>query len=458
MKWFTYCGNTHTGEPNWNKTRVMHRQQRRRYGGPRNYASNTGELALLLHSDDKNDPITDADVTAMYADPLTQKLFPGGYYVLPSDASDGDRILTASTEYAGLPDQAKPDDGLVQIVTEDHLHSLNLRQRYNHCLSLVKAVGCAQCPDAGITCLRREVATVEEITGQTNVDSDTCRDLFENRVTKVGPFTYISPKLTIPEDHLFVPSMRHYADHDFGRIEDNSKQISDMNKQTAVNRKFKKEQCSRCPLNGPCSSFRSCRGPYPDAEMMAATLVAGLDEQIAEGPFEPWQFWALARCGGAEGTYRVSRYRRYAVVLHGLKNTYRNWTAVMYRDKCELVELSRSDDYETLRAVFPSLPDKEKALAYPDAYSRPENNVAVALYLKLLGHSYSERHKGGWGGCNYTLHYKQLNYDHVLVQYAGPNYPRGHVELKSFADFYKEISTKMSVDQITVCPEIPPRG
>ena len=440
MKWFTYCGNVDTVErpANQGRTHSSHAKRRWRSGKQQSFG-------LLLHSDDEKEPITDDDVRGLLRDPVVEKFFPNGYFVLPAD-NETDLIITSSTGFAVLPDKALPETPLLRIVDEERIHEIDLRQRYNNCRSLVKAMGCEHCPDQGVKCFKRDLAPEFATLGTefgNQPDDDTAKELLKNRVTKIGNFTYISPKLTIPENHVFVPSFRHYADHDFERIAENSSVIAEANKKAADGRRFKKKQCVKCPIKSACSSYRSCRGAYPPSEEMVKQILAKWEPKLKDGPFEPWQFWAIARGGGSLG-----KWQRKEVILTGLNHHYRDgWRAEIWRSKCDVSHLTDFTDYKKLQEVFTNLPDEPRVKEYQPGWGRPENDLAVALYLQLTKQSRSLIHRGGWGGDYYSLISKDLNNSGVSVRFGGPRYHRHKVEIDTFADYRREIGYRLGVQQ-----------
>ncbi len=451
MKMFTYAGNVSTGDKNkWSK-KVVHRSRRYRWWGGTS-AKGAPAIALLLHTDDTNDPITDKDLADFAKSDVVKRLFPNGFIATPSDVVESDWLLSASAKYAELPDAAQLDSPKLRVLMDDVIQDIDLRQRYNNCRSLLKAVGCNECPEKGMACLSRELSVqARETLPDRAEDEDTFKETLKNRKTTVGAFTYISPSLTIPDDHHFVPSLRHYEDHDFENIETNSEKISEKNKRTAADRKFKQENCSRCPLQKSCTSFRSCAGPYPSSDLITAEVMETWRERIeVPKPFEPWQFWALARSGGLEGKYRRSANSRYGVTLHGLDHHYRDgWRVVLWRSRTEFARLTDISDYETLRGIFPGLPDTKED-AERRGIVRPENNAAIALYLMLTEHSRSMRYRGGWGGDYYGILYKSLGESGTHIRFCGPRYSRHSTTIDSYAKFYAEITHRIGVKQIPV--------
>ena len=448
MKMFTYCGNISTGEKQSYRGAVMHNS--RRYGWR---SSRKGQLAvaLLLHTDDAKDPITNDDIAAFGASETIKELFPTGFIATQSDTVEGDWLLSSSAAYTDLPDSAKIDTPKLVVLTDAGLNEIDLRQRYNNCRSLIKAVGCTECPDKGLVCLRRGVPdTVEMPVVDHSGDSDIFKETLKNRKTTVGAFTYISPTLTIPDDHHFVPSLRHYEDHDFGNVESNSDKISTRNKTIAADNKFKKENCSVCPLKKSCTAFRNCAGPYPPSKDVTAQLLDTWAPKLTEpSPFTPWQFWALAMLGGVHGVYSRSSRSRYAVVLHGLRHSSRDgWGCDVWRAKGDISHLTTVRDYQTLRAVFENVLPETEEQAIKRGLTRPENDEAVALYLMLTEHSRSGRHRGGWGGDYYGLLYKELTNAGVRIKYSGPRYTRYSVVIDSYATYFKEISHRIGVSQL----------
>jgi hypothetical protein len=409
---------------------------------------------LLLHSDDEADPITDNDIKAVIAAEEIRTLFPNGYYVLPGEA-ENTIVVTASTAYTVLPDKATLETPGLRIVYDDQpMQEINLRAQYNSCTSLIKAVGCQHCDDKGIVCLRRGLQSDVMLQNfDKRSDDDDAKEMFKNRKTKIGPFTYISPRLTIPDRHFFVPSFRHYDDHDFSMIETNSQTIGTNNKERAEYLRFKKNSCGVCPLRGSCHAYRSCVGHYPsEAEIAKQLLEEGLPLVENSAGFAPWQFWAVARCGGAR-----AKYKRYEITIHGMERAYfagrTGQRAVIFRTKTDVGRVTEVDNYDELKRLFSGLPDEETAKKYPEIWGRPENDVTAALYLRLMEFSETSRlhGSGGWGGkTSYGILAKRLQDRDVRVTYCNPRYERHSTEIKTFRQFFDEISHRLGVPQARV--------
>lgn len=452
MKMFTYATNRSTVSE-WHRRNDIIKHQKLSYWGGRKFSA-----ALLLHSDDDEDPITDADLEAFANNETVQTLFPRGVIAVPSDETEGDWLLAENVDYAGLPDAAQLDTPAVRLFHAGKPHMIDLRQRYNNCRSLIKAVGCKECPEQGITCMQRALPPEQQVglkvvngdydaQDADRVDEDSFKEQLRNRETKIGEFTYISPSLTVPEGHHFTPGLRHYKDHDFSQISDNSEKISERNKRAARDRKFRKENCSVCPVDKICKAYRSCEGPYPSEEVITQkTLERYKDALASTAPFEPWQFWALARLGNIEGTYKRNSSSRVTVRLGGLRHTRDGWTVDLWRSKTSIYEVGSVSDYETLKGIFGSgLPSSKEGASY---YERPPSDRALALYLMLSEHKYSRRHKGGWGGDYYSIVARRLYDDHVEIKFGGPRYMRYNESIGSFAAFFREIHSNLKVDHL----------
>lgn len=450
MKWFTYCGSQRTDErySSWSKS-TSHRA---RYSWNRRKR----DLALLLHSDDDDDPITEDDVQQLLKNELIQTLYPNGYYVLPGE-EEGQVIISASPAYASHPDDATIETPRLKIVYDHERPAVevDLRTVYNKCTSLVKAVGCEHCELVGTACLTKHVTNAEPVSVfQTTHDEDDYKEMFKNRVTKIGPFTYISPRLTIPELHYFVPSLRHPEHHDFTQIDVNSAAIGKRNKEVAKDLRFKRTHCRVCPLKGACHAYRSCRGPYPTAAEISKQIIAEYEDVLQNSSgFLPWQFWVVARAGN----YRT-KYERKEVVIHGMETATRygrlQWRAVIYRAKSDLRRITEIDNYDELRKLFPNLPDEQTALAMPRIWGRPSNDVAVALYLRLLDYTHTRRSfRSGWGRTSYGILAKRLEDNCVRVTYCSERYERYATDIESFAQFFEQIDYKLGVAQKSINPD-----
>jgi hypothetical protein len=453
MKWFTYCGHLATGHTI--KTYRGGQRERVTHAKDRHDSRAEGDLGLLFHSTDENDPITAAELLAAAKDPVVEELFPNGCYVQP--AEDGDWILTDSSKYAVLPDQASlHSPSMLMLNNEGEVHEVNLRDRFDNCLELIKILGCANCPKRGAVCLREASTALaqreEPLFTAAHSDEDTAKELLLSRKTKVGNFTYISPMLTIPEGDIFVRGLRHPNDHDFGMIDANSESRGEASKLAAERRAFRKKQCGKCPVRaGGCHADFDCAGAYPPDAEISQRVLARWEPLIAEGPFTPWQFWAIARSGNRPSTYKVDRYRRYSVRLHGLTHTYRNgWSAIISRDKCEPGKLKVTSDYTLLQQLFDLPETEERAAIWAKRPEGPEGDMAAALYLHLTEYERSSRQRrsGGWGGgAPWGILSKTLYADHVSIVWHGPSYSGWSQTISKWSDVFQHISHEIPAPQ-----------
>jgi hypothetical protein len=389
LKWFTYVNQEKSHE---------HRHGRSRRIGYRSTSSPPG----FLFGTDDGTPLTDEDLSSIAFDPQLTEMMDGGFYMLPQD--DGTVIITDSHEYAELPDQASTDEPPVKLVSKGVLYNVNLHQRFNDCREVIKlSLGCAECPYRGVTCLKRSLPVTEDpvIDGPPAIDKEKAADKLRHGKTIVGGFTFASPMMTIPKDFNFTPKWRHPSEHDFSTI-NYWKEIRGAGAKTGAEyRRFKRDQCSACPLKNACSAHRTCSGKYPSEEQMLKETLELWLPRIEKAPFEPWQFWALARAAGRSGKLnkkqRETRHYRRHIMLSGLVwDNYNGFRAEVWYTRRPTGAAFTSTNYGQLTELF-ELPTSEKGSDYSYLGRTPERNYALMYWLLSL-EIHRKHIRGGWGG------------------------------------------------------------
>lgn len=434
MKYFTICCEANSiRENNWGG-RTHYRVERHR-----SWAEETA-TGLLFSSDDDT-PVTAEEVAAIAEDPKVQELFGNTFFVAPGVVESG-VVVTASPRFYPSPDHAGSDDPPLTIFNDGEVKYVNLRKRFNDCREFVKlAMGCGKCPLYGTQCIGKYLGMPPtEVSGEfQNPDKADLKDAFKNLTSQIAGFTYVSPSLTIPdyiqESGSFLHTLRHPSEHDFTQIKANQERRSANASEAANSRWFKQNHCKVCPYKNSCNNFRRCSGAYPEEEAYAKIILERWNERMADkerNPFEPWQFWAIAR-----GADRKTKYQRAEVILEGMIWSG-GFRAGIRRNKTNIYRVTSFTDYATVAEMF-NLPKTEAECTY--GWQRPESDLAVALWFETLelraAHS-----KGGWGGTSYEIHFRDLTNTGVNYTIAGPRWRGWNRNIDSFADFYDAFQTK----------------
>jgi hypothetical protein len=307
MRYFTYVNNvTETGKARKKRTRNS-------YYGPQ------GDDQRGLYFIDTEGPLSGSDQAAVLASPLIAEIFGDAAMLVPT--SSRSFIVTNSPGFLPmLPDRAGFDD-IVQVGVRGQAREFSLRDRYNSCLSLLKAtVGCEKCPDRLGACLRDMLDAQRESSAHVP-DEDEMKAAFVNLKTQIAGFTFVSPVLTGDEfDYMF----RHWKDHDFKCIDATRDVLSQRARDAAETRRYMRAECDNCEAKR-CS--KATRGTCMKWAWGRLATSDEIDEYVLKqwlprytgfksNPLRPWQFWVLARASGKEGRWRDTRERR--AILEGL--------------------------------------------------------------------------------------------------------------------------------------------
>jgi len=255
--------------------------------------------AVLLFVSRSNDPeiLDPATQHLILHDPVLQELIPGTHMLSREEFASGEdatyvgwKLHTdVGSELLELLERADKHTTAVVHTPENGIQEINLHDVYYSCLLPQKSIlGCRRCyeeeEDNPKDCIFKRLRS-SEITAADLISK------LKNRKTKIGGFTYLSPRLTLAED--FGNTFRPSGWHDFGVIDYKSEQISKGRKEQTRFRRFEKEACSQCFVRETCHDQRSrdtrrwCDGPYPktagDAtvEILRRVHIPFTDEELA---------------------------------------------------------------------------------------------------------------------------------------------------------------------------------
>jgi hypothetical protein len=379
--------------------------------------------------------------------PQLKELFPWGYFVTsvgvgspgyrryrPADTTP-ENTLVSSLLIAQDPDKAGADES-VRFYLEGVAHTLNLRQRFNHCLSMFKAVGCAHCPSRGSACLSEGAGVpVSEIV-QTEHEADELAEKLSKEMRVLGDYEYTFPSAT--RDGEFQSSIRPYNEHVFKYVESNAKKLSKRSSKAADTRKFKKTQCATCVVKSSCERASWCKGAYPHKDIVINVFNAELDAMIKASKLPEWQIWEMARSAG-----HTAKHSKWNIISTGVRIFNKMLTPSAHRAKVRIDEYHRLETYKDYARVFDLALTEDKAKgAVMDRELRAVWWMALNSFHVSSGHGWGSRHLIG---CGITHHA-------VPVLWAKTRYLSSDRDLKTLEDAAAEIGNGQlrGIDKIEI--------
>jgi len=179
----------------------------------------------------------------------------------------------------------------VYILNRDSARKFHPYEVYEECplphKYIIGCNGCAELPayDMPRLCaIRRYLHDGYSTPDYDGADVDELNgEVLQSSVTKIGPFTYISPMLTKPEgwdrETVFAKLKRPLDAHDFSVVAENSHRTSDAAvERNRVNR-FRREVCPTCLVHAGCLCYAErwqiarCAGAFAQTEDEAAEEV-----------------------------------------------------------------------------------------------------------------------------------------------------------------------------------------
>jgi len=235
--------------------------------------------------------------------------------------------------------------------------------------------------------------------------------------------------------------IRPYWEHDFNEVEANHKKRSEASTQGAETKKFKKTQCSKCPVKDSCDRSRWCKGAYPPAADIITQMDAELTAALASASWPEWQLWEVLRgCG------EKAKHSRWQVCLTGLKlQGTDGLRATVHRAKGSITEYGNLKTYEDIAKVFGLALTEDKARG---AVKEPE--IRAILWMALNSHRAHQTY--GWGCRRYVCGVGVAR-NHVMLEWTNGKYMSwGGSELHHIADVAKYLTpgSLAGVDHIEV--------
>ena len=326
-----------------------------------------------------------------------QALFPKGYFITQVNQQENDRwkwrdrtkelchTMVSTSLAATLPDEADPGE-VVSFYIGGKVHNVSLRERYNACLSLFKAVGCAECPERGAACLstgRAVPIPPRTFDAATNGSLD---EYIQKNKPKLEGFTFVHPSST--RTGSFTAALRGYWDHDFRRVKVNTEELSLKAIKAAATKKFKKTECAKCLIKPSCSRSSWCKGAYPPEKEIIDRCVGELAIALEKSPVPAWQLYECAWNMGKE-----AKHSRWNIVLTGVTLDNKVLLPTIHRAKCSIDPYRGLKTYAEIAEVFELCKTEDEfKKQWNDG---PDDVLRATFWLALNAHRAYQRY--GWG-------------------------------------------------------------
>lgn len=355
-------------------------------------------------------------------DPVLANLFPQGYLVISGEK----RALVTTLLDTTPPDEATVITPKVVVHREGKQWTIDLRKRYNSCLSLFKAVGCANCPSRGAECISEEINEPLPTHLAAEVDGDELFETLSRSKPMIANHIFVPPARTrVEAQYPFVARLRPPEEHDFSLVTENTKSLSERSMSSAETLKFKNTECVKCPISGSCTRWRYCEGPYPAEEEVIEVCNAKLAVELAASSYPEWQIWEMANVVG-----KLTKHSRWRIISTGvaLQGT-QGFVPSIHRAKTRITKYSGFSGYEEIAEAF-GLAKEEKDAVSP--VTDPLLRAVWWLALKGVG-SYGP-HRGGWGGGQDKILGVGVNAKVVTALWGRERYLSGSVNLYTIND------------------------
>ena len=400
------------------------------------YESKRGKRASLLFEG--------LNLEAIARDPAIIALFPQGYFVKPVGDVNPDRYrgywdrdkapsgvkpkftLVTTTSDARLPDEVKLGEPPMAFYVNGVQHWVDLRVRFNQCLSLFKAVGCASCPEKGETCLSDGAGIkVPSCVGEKFEGEDLIQMLGESKAVIAG-HTFVPPMDT--RVGAFCARLRPYWEHDFTEIEKNKKELSERATKAGETRWFKRTQCSQCVLQKNCEMASHCKGPLPPEQEIIDQCAPQMLDLIKRSDMPEWQLWELAR-----GVGNTAKHSRWEIMLTGVRLQGGKLVMQVHRAKTDIQPYHGLKTYEEVAEKF-DLALTEKDVPAKRGPVTDKNVLAIWWLLLQIPHPYETY---GWG-CRRNVLAIGVMRDHLELTWTNGSYINRHcTEMWKVADVSK---------------------
>lgn len=375
---------------------------------------------LLFHSTDASVDLNDTDIIKqLCCNPTVMQLFPNGIIIHTPKKLKTDNTLLMEWFDRFNQLELNSTESFVTVYTKEGKlkHLPNLEDVYYECTKPIKAMlGCSEC-------LNREISNDDcpwkKAQGgiKLNRNDDhylNAWDLFKNRKTKIGPFTFISPALTTPK--YFSKTKRPYDEHDFEMITSVSKDRSKGMKERWRLIKFKKHVCKECSIQKGCNAhyrnkydywnIQGCKGAYK--KEIHNEILRNKKTQLTQK-----QILQLLYCGG-ELEKRYNRCKYFGTLtmvgnelVYGLNHVNSYTSSYIFRTFKEASEI--------LQTYMPNTWKKSCDWVEHNKISNKNiSNKIITAIVESASLNYSPRLINGWRITSYKVLY--IN----LVKYSWP--------------------------------------
>lgn len=394
--------------------------------------------AEFLFVSRSNDPEIQDSATQFLImnDPFFQELIKGGAIIHQSQWYGQEqegfcwRVCTdIGGEVLQQLEAAKEDSKILVYEPNKGVETIDLRDVYYGCTLPHKSIlGCTRCfqgEDNPKDCRVKKL--YQESTG---IDAEDAIEKLQNRISQIGGFTYISPRLTLADD--FGKTYRYAHEHDFSAIDYNSEQIQKGLKERSRFHRFEKNACSQCFIREVCEKQRSrisrrhCPGPYPATEGDAIVEILGK----VRIPFSDEELAYFL-----ENSYELDK--RY--------NRCKYWTTfTVERDELKFGIKRHTQPYnsvETFRTVAEAenFIEKYGRNTQIDHWKFPVNPLLKAVLIELAARSTSPTNCAGWRTVAYGKLAVVLDYQDRLECKFALNGGRGTAWFSATASSLAEV-------------------
>lgn len=418
-----------------------------------------GPVNLLFTSMNRGTEITNLEtMKQIVADPEFKKIMASGAVLVALKDGESPQLLATNdiTDYAlALMETAEASDHVLIYSPESGIHQVNLRENYYSCLRPERTlIGCVECGKNGSN---NKDCKIKQLTYRyyahegegwtpTNVTEN-----FKSRKSKIGGFTYVSPRLTAHRE--FAKMFRPIGEHDFSFVRMRSDMVVRGLRERKRKKEFFKDACSVCLVREKCSraSLHSrgglwCKGNYPINEKTAVnTVLANI-----KIPFTNTEIATLLAHSGEldKRYYGRKHWATFDVVDNRLV------FAIKYKRTTQTVE------------IFTSY---KKAIAFLSQRNEPHpwiinyfnktrlTNKQKAVLVELATHDCSPRRTCGWGGSysypvigiQFTNKYGNGGFSQYFVASRGRDLTWLTTDIANFNDIFSNYSDLTYLDKVT---------
>lgn len=280
-------------------------------------------------------------------EPYLNELFPEGFYVsevtkdgrseytwdgrlIDPRPSNERTVISAEPIRASAcpPDEAVLGQAPLVFCKGGRRTEIDIRKRYNACLSLFRLSGCRDCPMRGKECYAEYLGGVDKVPAGDNANEGggstewkELKDVFarfqrklrrEDTLPDVAGHTFVDPGLT--RLNAFDDRLRPATQHSFANVERNDEANKRRGAAGAETRKFQRLNCVKCPLNGACKRASHCPGPFDSEQNILKAAAEKFDAALKRSDFSKEQLLHLALAAKSQ-----SKISRYKIVLVGLE-------------------------------------------------------------------------------------------------------------------------------------------